>query len=165
MVCGGPAGTPYSKAAQENDLAAGCRVILLPEVEDIKSVFPSDIKLGAIAEARDEGPTAKNSCYLNRDGGWVGATTAMNALLRRVRAYEGRGVNILAGRRITGLELDSEGRAIGVKVTVDQGTSDEVMAADIIVLATGAWSSSLFPEDSFGLSKLMRATGYVNALS
>lgn len=159
MVCGGPAGTPYSKAAQENDLAAGCRVTLLPTAEDIKSVFPADIKLGEIAEAKDQGPTAKNSCYLNRDGGWVGATTAMNALLRRVHAYEGRGVKILPGRRITELELDSEGRAIGVKVVVNQGSSEEVRTADIIVLATGAWSSSLFPDDSFGLSKLMRATG------
>ena len=159
MVCGGPAGTPYSKAAQENDLAAGCRVTLLPTVEDIKSVFPADIKLGAIAEARDQGLTARNSCYLNQDGGWVGATTAMNALLRRVRAYESRGVNILPGRRITGLELDPEGRAIGVKVVVDQGTNEEVIVADVIVLATGAWSSSLFPGDTFGLSKLMKATG------
>ncbi|KAF8608241.1 FAD dependent oxidoreductase [Ceratobasidium sp. AG-I] len=159
VVCGGPAGTPYSKAAQENDLAAGCLVTLLPTVEDIKSVFPADIKLGVIAEAQDQGPTARNSCYLNQDGGWVGATTAMNALLRRIRAYEGHGVNILPGRRITGLELDSEGRAIGVKVVVDQGTSEEVMAADVIVLAAGAWSSSLFPGDTFGLSKLMKATG------
>jgi glycine/D-amino acid oxidase-like deaminating enzyme len=137
-------------------------VILLPTAEDIKNVFPAGITLGEVAEAQDEGPTAKNSCYLNADGGWVGSTTAMRALLRRVRAYEGRGANILTGRRITGLEVDSEGRAVGVKVVSDH--SEEVLTADVIVLATGAWSSSLFSDDSFGLSRLMKATGQVSSL-
>ncbi|KAG9119984.1 hypothetical protein FRC07_004713, partial [Ceratobasidium sp. 392] len=93
FVCGGATGTPYSRAAQENDLAAGGRVTLLPTVEDIKKVFPPGVTLGEIAEAQDPagGITAKNSCFFNSDGGWVGATTAMKALLRRVKAYEGRG--------------------------------------------------------------------------
>ncbi|KAG8708431.1 hypothetical protein FRC09_001258 [Ceratobasidium sp. 395] len=161
FVCGGPTGTAYSRAAQENDIAAGGRVTLLPTVEDIKRAFPPGVALGEVSEAQDtEGIAAKNSCYLNSDGGWVGATTAMNALLRRVKAYEGRGMNILAGRRVTGLEIDAEGRAAGVRFTRNEGSQgEEVLTADVIVLATGAWSSSLFPDDSFGLSKLMKATG------
>ncbi|KAG9094764.1 hypothetical protein FRC06_010499 [Ceratobasidium sp. 370] len=162
LVCGGPTGTPYSRAAQENDIAAGSRVTLLPTVPDIKQVFPVGITVGEIAEAQDpEGIVAKNSCYFNSDGGWVGATTAMNALLRRVKGYEGRGVNILTGRRVTGLEMDTEGRAVGVRFTRNEGQGEEerVLTANVIILATGAWSSSLFPDDSFGLTKLMKATG------
>ncbi|QRV98189.1 FAD-binding domain protein [Ceratobasidium sp. AG-Ba] len=164
LVCGGATGTPYSRAAQENDIAAGGRVTLLPTVESIKSIFPAGITIGEIAEAEDRGQgiTAKNSCYLNADGGWVEATTAMKALLRKVRAYEGHGVKILAGCRVTGLEIDADGSAAGVKIArneeQDQG-KEGVLKADVIVLATGAWSSSLFPDDSFGLSRLMKATG------
>ncbi|QRV84153.1 FAD-binding domain protein [Ceratobasidium sp. AG-Ba] len=164
ILGGGATGTPYSRAAQENDIAAGGRVTLLPTVESIKSIFPAGITIGEIAEAEDRGQgiTAKNSCYLNADGGWVEATTAMKALLRKVRAYEGHGVNILAGCRVTGLEIDADGSAAGVKIVrneeQDQG-KEGVLKADVIVLATGAWSSSLFPDDSFGLSRLMKATG------
>ncbi|KAG9098070.1 hypothetical protein FS749_004744 [Ceratobasidium sp. UAMH 11750] len=161
LVCGGPTGTPYTRAAQENDLAAGCRVTLLPTVQDIKQVFPPSVTIGEIAKAQGPDSTiAKNSCYLNSDGGWVGATTAMTALLRRVKAYQGRGVNILTGRRVAGLEMDAEGRAVGVKLARDEGDQGEqVLTANVIVLATGAWSSSLFPDDSVGLTKLMKATG------
>jgi glycine/D-amino acid oxidase-like deaminating enzyme len=66
-------------------------------------------------------------------------------------------LTILTGRRVTGLELDQEGRAVGVKATTNG--NEEVLFADVLVLATGAWSSSLFPDESFGLAKLMQATG------
>ncbi|KDN47921.1 hypothetical protein RSAG8_03341, partial [Rhizoctonia solani AG-8 WAC10335] len=78
----------------------------------------------------------------------------------RTRTYEGRGLTILTGRRVTGLELDQKGRAVGVKA-ITKG-NEEVLAADVIVLATGAWTSSLFPDESFGLSKLMQATGHTS---
>jgi glycine/D-amino acid oxidase-like deaminating enzyme len=159
MVCGGTSGTAYTKAAQQNDLDAGCRVVLLPTVSDIKRVFPPGVLLGELADAKDHSGQAQHSSYLNKDGGWVAATVAMKALLRRIRAYEGRGVTILGGRRVTGLELDPEGRAIGVKVFVNGSSNEEVLTGDVIVLATGAWTSSLFPDNSFGLSKLMKATG------
>lgn len=165
LVCGGPVGTPYSRAAEQNDIAAGGRVTLLPTADDIQSVFPAGIRLGEIAEAEDQGRrgiAAKNSCYLNADGGWVEATTAIKALLRRVRAYEGRGVNILAGCRVTGLEIGPDGSAAGVRVARNEERGqgqEQILTADVVVLATGAWSSSLFPGDSFGLSKLMKATG------
>lgn len=158
VVGGGASGTAYSNAAQQNDIAAGCRVVLLSTVSDIKQVFP-DVPLGEIAAAKDSSGEAKNSAYLNKDGGWVASTVGMKALLRKVRAYEGKGLTILTGRRVTGLELDSEGRAVGVKVAAD--SNEEILRADVIVVATGAWTSSLFPDDSFGLSRLMKATGYV----
>ncbi|CAE7171239.1 unnamed protein product [Rhizoctonia solani] len=152
MVCGGADGTAYSKAAHENDLAAGCRVELLPNVSDIERCFPPGVALGEIAAAKDEsGGLARNWAYFNKDGGWVAATVGMKALLRRTRAYEGRGLTILTGRRVTGLELDQKGRAGAVRVFANG--NEEVLAADVIVLATGAWTSSLFPDESFGLSK------------
>ncbi|CAE6470964.1 unnamed protein product [Rhizoctonia solani] len=161
IVCGGADGTAYSKAAHENDLAAGCRVELLPNVSDIKQCFPPGVALGEIVAAKDEsGGLARNWAYFNKDGGWVAATVGMQALLRRTRTYEGRGLTILTGGRVTGLELDSEGRAVGVRV--DTNDKKEVLAADVIVLATGAWTSSLFPDESFGLARLMQATGHTS---
>lgn len=159
MVCGGTGGTAYARAAQENDLAAGCRVVPLPTVSDIKQIFPPGIQLGETVNARDQSGQATNLAYLNRDGGWVAATVAMKALLRRVRTYEGQGLTILTGRRVTRLELDSDGRAVGVRVSTDGSNGEEALTGDVVVLATGAWSSSLFPDPSFGLSKLMKATG------
>ncbi|KAG8733045.1 hypothetical protein FRC11_009047 [Ceratobasidium sp. 423] len=161
MICGGADGTAYSKAAHENDLAAGCRVELLPTASDIKRYFPVGVTLGEIAAARDDSSElAQNWAYFNKDGGWVAATVAMQALLRRTRTYEGRGLSILTGRRVTGLKLDQEGRAVGVNVVTNG--KEEVLAADVIVLATGAWTSSLFPDESFGLAKLMQATGHTS---
>ncbi|CAE6473082.1 unnamed protein product [Rhizoctonia solani] len=161
MVCGGVDGTAYSKAAHENDLAAGCRVELLLTVSDIKRHFPAGVALGEIAAAKDDSSgLARNWAYFNKDGGWVAATVAMRALLRRVRTYEGRGLTTLTGRRVTGLKFDQEGRAVGVSVVTNG--KEEVLAADVIVLATGAWTSSLFPDEPFGLAQLMQATGHTS---
>ncbi|GAB1523452.1 hypothetical protein RhiTH_006600 [Rhizoctonia solani] len=161
LVCGGADGTIYSKAAHENDLAAGCRVELLPKVTDVRRCFPAGVALGEIAAAKDENSgLARNWAYFNKDGGWVAATVGMKALLRRARTYEGRGLTILTGHRVTGLEIDQQGQAVGVKVTTNGNA--EIFSADVLVLATGAWSSSLFPDESFGLAKLMQATGHTS---
>ncbi|KIM31480.1 hypothetical protein M408DRAFT_64585 [Serendipita vermifera MAFF 305830] len=125
----------YTDAGLKNDLDTGARVRLLPSLPEIRSVFSEGVTLGPKFE--DCG------AYLNADGGWAVASNAMKALLQNVKD---RGGNIIAGAKLANLLVnnDSESRVTGVMLK-----DGSTISADIVVLAAGAWSTSIpgLPEE------------------
>lgn len=75
--------------------------------------------------------------YLNADGGWAAAFNAMDTLRQNVER--------LGGTVITGAGLDRlwYDKSDGIRVTGVVLEGGELLGADIVVLATGAWSTSI----------------------
>lgn len=128
---GGAAG--YTKASYANDLALGVRVVKLEDEESRKSVFNSGVRLGT---------AFMSNCfaYLNQDAGWVHAEGGTRRALENVRALGGI---VTPGKEVKRLarENGDAGRTTGVMCT--DGT---VYSAALVVLATGSWTPSTFPE-------------------
>lgn len=123
----------YTRASYANDLALGVRVVNLEDEEKRKSVFAEGVELGA-AFTRD------CFAYLNLDAGWVYAEGGTQRALRNVQALGG---TVVGGKTVKELtkENTGTGRTTGVLCT-----DDSVYSAEFVVLATGSWSPSTFPE-------------------
>jgi sarcosine oxidase / L-pipecolate oxidase len=121
--------TAYTDAGLKNDIEAGARIQILPSSAEIRRVIPDGVKTGPIFE----------NCrgYLNEDGGWAAAFNAMNTLLQNVKILGG---NVMTGAKMTGLQFDKvdENKVCGI--VLEDGTS---LSADIVILAAGAWSTSI----------------------
>lgn len=117
----------YSDEAYVNDRTIGARIADLRDASAIRSIFPTGVKIASFEGA--EG-------YFNRDGGWAAAAQGVETLLKKVRD---KGVEVLAGRPVTGLIKDTEGRTVGVKT--QDGT---VLDADLVVIASGSWTPATF---------------------
>lgn len=75
--------------------------------------------------------------YLNRDGGWAAATQGVSAMMSRVTALGG---TILSDKGVSKL-IREDGKTTGVLCS--DGTT---FNADMVILATGSWTASAFPE-------------------
>ncbi|TFK20780.1 FAD dependent oxidoreductase [Coprinopsis marcescibilis] len=118
----------YAEGAYLNDIAIGGRVSSLLSGKDISSVFPSTISLGSFEN---------KSGYLNRDGGWANAGQGLEIMIGKVRSLGG---NIYSGKQVE-------------KIVVEQGKCKAVVcsdgshyAAEVVVIATGSWTPSVFPD-------------------
>jgi sarcosine oxidase/L-pipecolate oxidase len=123
----------YTRGSYANDLALGVRVTSLEDYEKRKSVFDSGVELGTAF--------ARNCfAYLNRDAGWVYAEGGTRRALENVRALGGI---VTGGREVKELtrENGKTGRTTGVRCT-----NGSVYSAELVILATGSWTSSTFPE-------------------
>jgi len=128
VVVLGVGSTAYSDNAFANDLKLGARVETLADALVIRRAFPEDITTGSF-----EG----TSGYLNRDGGWAYAAQGVSQIQSKVESLGGK---VIPGQPVSSLTR-KDGKTSGVKCS--DGTEHR---ADIVVLASGAWTSSTFPE-------------------
>ncbi|CAL1711342.1 unnamed protein product [Somion occarium] len=129
----------YADKAYENDVALGARIETLAEPAAIRARFPADVKTASF-----EGMSG----YLNRDGGWAFAAQGIQLLLSKVNALGG---TVVPSKSVVKL-LQREGKTHGVECA--DGSSYE---ADLVVIASGSWTASAFPDLDLGAKCL--ATG------
>jgi len=122
-----------TEASYANDLSLGVRVTNLEDEKKREGVFPIGVELGT-AFTRD------CFAYLNHDGGWVHAEGGTQRALENVRTLGG---TVISGKTVKGLvrENGETGRTTGVRCA-----DDSVYSAKLVVLATGSWTPSAFPE-------------------
>lgn len=119
----------------------GLRVVPLDGPTGIREVFPSEAHVGNFAH---------HIGYLNRDSGWANAGQGVSILMTKITALNGK---IIKGKNAA--ELMQQGqKTTGVRCS--DGTEFE---ADLVVLATGSWTGSAFPDVPIG--KVFQATGYL----
>ncbi|MEO0561222.1 MAG: FAD-dependent oxidoreductase [Chloroflexota bacterium] len=91
-------------------------------------------------------PDAYADGYLNLRAGWA---ESGNVVARIAAALAPAGVNVREGVTFARV-IEENGRVVGVETT-----ADEIFNADVVVMATGAWTPKLFPE----LSEVMWSVG------
>jgi sarcosine oxidase / L-pipecolate oxidase len=131
--------TSYVSESYRNDVALGAVLERLQNGDQIRSVFPPDIRTATFSDRRG---------YLNRDGGWANAGQGLSMLLSKVIALKGK---VLPGKSVHKI-LRKNGKTTGV-----QCTDDSVFDAGLIIIATGSWTASTFPE--LDLAHMCLATG------
>jgi len=136
----------YADDAYLNDLKLGCRLVPLPDPGAIRSAFPFGVPVGSFEET--SWPYLRCTGYINRDGGWADAGQGIRILLSKVQSLGGI---IHAGKSVCSVQ-QKDGRVTGVLCT--NGNSYE---AELVVIATGSWSPSTFPD--LGLQHTCLATG------
>jgi sarcosine oxidase/L-pipecolate oxidase len=157
----GDADATYAEQAYLNDAnIAHARLQKLDSgaVDSItnKNIFPPQIKLGPLLRS------SPGSChgYLNHDGGWANATQGISLLMSKVVALGG---NIITGKCVESLVRSAEevGDTAGTpqRISGVRCTDGTVYHADLVILSTGSWTSSAFPE--LQLQEQCLATGYV----
>jgi sarcosine oxidase/L-pipecolate oxidase len=129
----------YVDQSYTNDVALGAVVQRLDNVDAIRSVFPVQIHTASFS-----GRTG----FLNRDGGWANAGQGLSILLSKVAALGGK---IFPGKAVKNL-IRKEGRTVGVLCE-----DDDTFEAITVILATGSWTPSAFPQLNLGCACL--ATG------
>lgn len=129
----------YTDQAFENDKAVGAAVEALLNPIHIRSVFPATANVSLADNARG---------FLNRDGGWAFASQGIQRMMDKVTALGG---TIVAGKAVSELHR-SNGR-----VSIVRCADGSAYDADLVVLATGSWTASTFPD--LGLDTKCLATG------
>lgn len=135
MVVLGPvadASSSYADESYYNDVALGAAVQPLSTSGAIRAVLPSGVRVGALGH---------RTGYLNRDGGWANAAQGVSLLLGRVASLGGK---VIPGKSVRKL-VRGGGATKGVECS--DGT---IYDAALVVLATGSWTASAFPEINLG---------------
>ncbi|XP_006461240.1 hypothetical protein AGABI2DRAFT_70165 [Agaricus bisporus var. bisporus H97] len=125
----------YANESFINDLELGCSVLPLPDPASVRSVLPSDARIGSFEG--DGSVYYRRTGYLNRDGGWADAGQGIRILMSEVQKL---GVKVLPGKSVTNILWDDR-KATGISCA-DGSTYD----ADLVVIATGSWTPSAFPD-------------------
>lgn len=141
-----------STYTSSNDKAA---VELTNDTTSLSEVFPPDIDLG---------PSITGSHgYVNYDSGWVDAGGAMHRAIDLVKALGGR---VLAGKEIVALlkseeteQKEAETQKNEIRTVGVRCKDGSQYLADVVLIATGSWTSSTFPE--LDLGERCFASGYV----
>jgi sarcosine oxidase/L-pipecolate oxidase len=96
--------------------------------------------------------------YLNRDGGWVDAGKSLTLLLRKIEDLGGK---IFPAKQVSHLIRHKESKdkaSHGARKIIGIQCSDGTLVhAELVIVATGSWTQSTFPE--LGLGKICIATG------
>lgn len=145
IVLGGGTDNPadsYMDGAYQNDIKLGGRITDLTSHAHVKAQFPQNVPLGLTDLAKG---------YLNKDGGWANASKGVSLALDKIKALGG---TILPDKEVARLVIDGEERVTGAELV-----SGERITADATIIATGSWTGSLFPEQSYGLDSRLLATG------
>jgi sarcosine oxidase / L-pipecolate oxidase len=103
----------------------------LKDGEAIRSVFPKDVKVASFQDS---------SGYLNFDGGWANAAQGIRLMTANIIAQGG---NVISGKSVVKL-LRQNHKTMGVQFA--DGTT---FYASLVVLATGSWTASTFPDLDF----------------
>ncbi|KZT23554.1 FAD dependent oxidoreductase [Neolentinus lepideus HHB14362 ss-1] len=128
----GTGDSSYIDQAYANDVSMGARTTSFRDAPSLRAIFTQDI---AIAYSET------SSGYLNYDGGWADAAKGTSLMISKIAAL---GARILPGKTAKKLLKESE-KTIGAEFT--DGT---VVRADLVIVATGSWTTSIFPELDFG---------------
>jgi len=107
--------------------------------DQVRSIFPTDVRTATFSE---------RGGYLNCDGGWANAGQGLSILLSEVIALKGK---VLPGKSVYQI-LRQDGKTIGV-----QCTDGSIFDAGLVIIATGSWTPSAFPE--LDLAHMCLATG------
>lgn len=151
------------QSSYENDVTAGSKVLALPDAESIRSAFPTSLQATTTAipagtqtdAARGDvlGVFTTHKGSMNYDGGWVEAARAITIAIDIVVS---RGAKVEGGKEVVtllkGARADGSGYTHGVKCS-----DGSTYFADRVIIATGAWTASNFPE--LELDKMCLATG------
>lgn len=146
----GAIGNSYAFESYKNDIALGSRCKELRDGKSICACFPADVATASFE---------KCAGYLNLDGGWVDAGKALTILLKEVAALNGK---VLPGKRVSRLlrheQAPADGKDQGGSRIIGIECSDgTVLKAELVIIATGSWTPSTFPE--LGLERISLATG------
>ncbi|EJD39037.1 FAD dependent oxidoreductase [Auricularia subglabra TFB-10046 SS5] len=133
-----------SNAPLENERAAGAPIRELRSGAEVADALPASVRPNPPPEGR--------AGYLNPQGGWANAEGAIKKLADLVTS---RGAKLLTGQEVIGLSHDAFGGVSGVRV---KGKSEPV-EADYVIIASGSWTVSSFPDPELGLNSRMVATG------
>jgi len=136
----------YADEAYRNDLKLGCSLVPLPDPGTIRSAFPSGVPVGSFDKTG--WPYLHCKGYINRDGGWADAGQGVRILLSKVQSL---GAVIHAGKSVCTIQQKDE------TVTGVSCTDGNFYEAELVVIATGSWSPSAFPD--LGLQHTCLATG------
>ncbi|KAL8670494.1 MAG: hypothetical protein Q9168_004976 [Polycauliona sp. 1 TL-2023] len=145
-VVAGKSGNEYVEAACRNvEDKEATNVERLNNPQDIKAILglPSDYCPGR--EQAEDAEQLGTTGYINRSSGWANAEGAMRTQMRRILEEHRRDPSRLTLRRAKAKHLlfsptsnDSKPRVCGVQLT-----DSSSLRADLIILATGAWTPSL----------------------
>lgn len=125
----------YADESFANDLELGCILVPLPDPASIRSAFPSGVRTGSFEG--DGMGSQRRMGYINRDGGWADAGQGVKILLSEVKRL---GAKIYPAKSVSKIRKEN-GNATGVSCT--DGTAFD---ADLVIIATGAWTPSAFPD-------------------
>ena len=144
----------YVDSAFQNDLESGARVKKLKNPRSLgesrltsgnghayqphdtitlEELFHSEIPLGACASESDG--------FLNADGGWADAEGGVARAMELVQELGGK---FVPGKEVSKLKKSG---SITKGVSCKDGTE---YSADLVILATGSWTASAFPELNLG---------------
>lgn len=141
-------GDAYIEQSIINDLQHGAKVERLDSPASVRAQFPLELrKSGRLGTFTSLDASSTN--YINHDGGWAEAERAVELLSEHVKK---RGVNVLPGKVVKELVKDERGQTKGVRCA-----DDSEYEANVVVLALGSWTASVFP--SLNLSGRCLATG------
>lgn len=101
---------------------------------EIKAIFPKELETGSFAGRVG---------YMNKTGGWAESGRAIEIGLKRVQQLGGR---IIAGAEVVSLKTGEDGKTVTRVVLKDETE----IAADLVVVAAGAWSPALLQSPSIG---------------
>ncbi|KAF8806532.1 FAD dependent oxidoreductase [Phlegmacium glaucopus] len=144
VLASSDSGEKYVSESYRNDVALGAVLERLQDGGQVRSVFPPDIRTGTFSD---------RGGYLNRDGGWANAGQGLSILLSEVIALKGK---VLPGKGVHRI-LRQNGKTIGV-----QCTDGSIFDAGLVIIATGSWTPSAFPE--LDLAHMCLATGQCIAM-
>lgn len=95
--------------------------------------------------------------YFNQNGGWVNATAAMT---RMIALAKGLGAQFLTGHVFVDVMFKTEPGKKAQRVVGIKTANGDVLDADIVVLAMGAWTpSSLCSRPDLGIADKVVASG------
>jgi len=134
----------YTENSYHNDIAVGSALQKLPDGRAIRGMFPPQIRTAGFN---------KRAGYINFEGGWANATQALAIMTSNVVSLNGK---VMVSKNVTNI-IRQHGRTTGVECS--DGT---LYDASLLVLATGSWTHSAFPE--LNLSSRCFATGQCIAM-
>ncbi|KAH9485485.1 L-pipecolate oxidase [Psilocybe cubensis] len=140
----GPGKETYADKSLQNDIAMGATVKVLKDSNAIRSLFPPQVNTGSFENCAG---------YLNSDGGWANAGQGLAIMIGKVRDLSGK---VVPGKSVVKILREEDGLT-GVECS--DGT---VVEASLVIIASGSWTPSLFPE--LGLESMCLATGQCVAM-
>lgn len=159
LVCGIETSLHENRALQ-NDRKHGARIKRLQTATDcntsrLATSVADDLETVTLEEIFDPGVSVGEGIshthgYFNADGGWANSKRAIERTMELVQKLGGK---IIPGKEVLSTIKDHS-RTRGVKCK-----DGSEFAADMVVLATGSWTASTFPELQLGKRAL--ATGFV----
>ncbi|KAF5323793.1 hypothetical protein D9619_012943 [Psilocybe cf. subviscida] len=121
----------YADQSYKNDVSCGTRVRVLNDGDAVRTVFPDAVVTGVF----------KGPAFFNYDGGWANAGKGTARLIEHVQRLGGKVISSKGVKRL----LRENGRTTGIECT-----DGSIFNSSLVILATGSWTPSAFPELDLG---------------